>query len=76
MRTYHFDIESGAIETREVLDAADDAAAVRQALLLLSEILRDHALVARGDMEVRILVRDAAGREIWNGVSSVHAWAG
>lgn len=73
MKTYQFDIESGAIGTREVLDAADDAAAVRQALLLLSEILRDHALVARGDMEVRIRVRDAAGRRIWDGVSSVQA---
>lgn len=73
MKTYQFDIESGAVETREVLDAADDAAAVRQAVLLLSEILRDHALAARGDMAVRIRVRDAAGREIWDGVSAVQS---
>ncbi|WP_066684535.1 hypothetical protein [Caulobacter sp. CCH9-E1] len=75
MKTYHFDIESGAVETREVLIAADDAAAVRQAVLLLSEILRDHALVAKGDIEVRIRVRDRVGRPIWAGASSVHALA-
>ena len=75
MKTYHFDIESGAVETREVLIAADDAAAVRQAVLLLSEILRDHALVAKGDIELRIRVRDKLGRPIWDGASSVQAMA-
>lgn len=73
MKTYHFDIRNDAGETQEVLDVADDAAAARQAVLLLSEILRDHALVARGDIEVSIRVRDALGQEIWDGASSVHA---
>lgn len=75
MKTYHFDIESGEAQTREILVAVDDAAAVRQAVLLLSEILRDHALVAKGDIEVRIRVRDKVGRTIWDGASSVHALA-
>lgn len=75
MKTYHFDIRSSAADTQEVLVAADDAAAVRQAVLLLSEILRDHALVAKGDIEVRIRVRDKLGRTIWDGASSVHALA-
>lgn len=75
MKTYRFDIKSGAAETQEALDAADDLAAVRQAVLLLSEILRDHALAAAGDIEVWIQVRDSAGRAIWDGSSSAHALA-
>ncbi len=70
MNTYQFDISSDAVATREILGAADDAAAIRQAVLLMSEILRDHALSSRGDVALIIVVRDAAGREIWNGGAS------
>lgn len=73
MKTYRFDIISGAHETQEALDVADDPAAVRQAVLLLSEILRDHAMAAAGDIEILIRVRDPAGRTIWDGASSLHA---
>lgn len=75
MKTYLFDIRCGATDTQEALEAADDLAAVRQAMLLLSEILRDHALGALGDIEVSIRVREPAGRMIWDGASSVHALA-
>ena len=71
MNTYRFDITCGATAATEVVEAADDEAAVRQAVLLLSEILRDHALSARGDIEVRILVSDADGLPIWSGASWV-----
>lgn len=75
MKTYHFDITSGLAETNEVLKATDDAAAIRQAVLLLSEILRDHALLAKGPIEVCIRVRDSAGQTIWDGASSVRVLA-
>lgn len=70
MNTYHFDISSEAVATCEVVDAADDASAIRQAVMLVSEILRDHALSSRGDVTLTIVVRDATGREIWNGGAS------
>ncbi|WP_454718924.1 DUF6894 family protein [Caulobacter segnis] len=70
MNTYHFDILSEAVATREILDAADDAAAIRQAVLLVSEILRDHALSSQGDVTLTLVVRDAAGRKIWSGGAS------
>lgn len=72
MKTYRFDVTRDAGRTQETLAAPDDAAAVRQALLLLSEILRDHALVARGDIAVSIRVTDLDSRTIWHGASSAH----
>ena len=70
MNTYQFDICSDAVATREILDAPDDAAAIRQALLLMSEILRDHALSSRGEVALIILVCDDAGHAIWSGEAS------
>lgn len=67
MKTYHFDISGEVTPTLEVVEAADDAAAARQALLLLSEILRDHAFSAHADLTLRIVVRDDDGRTIWDG---------
>lgn len=70
MKTYHFDISGEVRPTLEVVEAADDAAAARQALLLLSEILRDRALSADAGVVLRILVRDDQGRTIWDGAAS------
>ncbi|MEJ2815937.1 DUF905 family protein [Caulobacter sp. CCG-8] len=70
MKTYHFDISGEVRPTLEVVEAADDAAAARQALLLLSEILRDRALSADAGVVLRIVVRDDQGRMIWDGAAS------
>lgn len=70
MNTYQFDISSETVATHEILEAANDAAAVRQAVLLMSEILRDHALSSRGDVALIIVVRDAADRVVWTGGAS------
>lgn len=73
MTTYTFDVSSEAAVTREILEAVDDAAALRQAILLMSEILRDHALGARDHMNLCITVCDAAGRPIWSGAAAGQA---
>ena len=65
--TYHFDIVSEGAETTEVVEAADDNAAIRQALLLVSEIIRDQALSALDAVTVRLTVTDDTGRLIWSG---------
>jgi hypothetical protein len=65
--TYHFDIFSDGAAATEVAEAADDDAAVRQALLLLSEILRDRALSQQGAITVALAVRDRDGRVLWTG---------
>ncbi|WP_029907488.1 hypothetical protein [Caulobacter sp. UNC358MFTsu5.1] len=70
MKTYHFDISGEVRPTLEVVEAADDASAARQALLLLSEILRDRALSADAGVALRIVVRDDRGRTIWDGAAS------
>lgn len=70
MKTYHFDISGEVRPTLEAVEAADDAAAARQALLLLSEILRDRALSADAGVVLRIVVRDDQGRTIWDGAAS------
>jgi hypothetical protein len=67
MRTYHFDITSDGAATIEIAEAADDRAAVRQALLLLSEILRDRALSNEDAVTVALGVRDPDGRSVWTG---------
>lgn len=67
MKTYHFDIVSDGVAATEVAEAADDDAAVRQALLLLSEILRDRALSDDGAITVELAVRDLDGRTFWTG---------
>lgn len=71
MKTYRFDITADAVAACEVVEAADNNAAMRQAVLLLSEILRDHALSTCGDIELQILVSDKDGRIIWTAASSV-----
>ena len=73
MNTYQFDISSNAVGACEILDATDDAAAIRQAVLLMSEILRDHALSSREEVSLIIVVRDAAGRSVWRGGASGEA---
>ncbi|WP_165187907.1 DUF6894 family protein [Caulobacter soli] len=73
MKTYHFDISGEVQPTLEVVEAVDDAAAARQALLLLSEILRDRALSASATVILRIIVRDDGGRRIWEGAASGRA---
>jgi hypothetical protein len=67
MRTYHFDIFSDGAAATEVAEAADDDAAIRQALLLLSEILRDRALSNERAITVELAVRDSDGRALWTG---------
>ncbi len=70
MSAYHFDILSDGAATIEIAEAADDRAAVRQALLLLSEILRDRALSDEDAITVELAVRDPDGRSVWTGSAS------
>ncbi len=67
MSTYHFDIDSDGEATTEIVEAADHNAAIRQALLLISEILRDHGLSSGEPVTVRLAVRDHAGQPVWSG---------
>lgn len=67
MSTYHFDIDSDGETTTEIVEAADHNAAIRQALLLISEILRDHGLSSGEPVTVRLAVRDHAGQPVWSG---------
>ncbi|MET3666528.1 hypothetical protein [Caulobacter sp. 1776] len=67
MSRYRFDIDNDGAATTEIVEAADDNAATRQALLLVSEIIRDQGL-SRGDaIAVRLTVRDETGRTVWSG---------
>jgi hypothetical protein len=70
MSAYHFDIVSDGAATTEVAEAANDDAAIRQALLLISEILRDRALSAEDAVTVELAVRDDEGRAVWSGCAS------
>jgi len=70
MSTYHFEIDSDGATTTEIVEAADQNAAIRQALLLISEILRDHGLTSQAAITVRLLVRDAGGQQVWSGSAS------
>lgn len=70
MSTYHFEIDSDGATTTEIVEAADQNAAIRQALLLISEILRDHGLTSQAAITVRLLVRDAGGQRVWSGSAS------
>lgn len=70
MSTYHFEIDSDGATSTEVLEAADQNTAVRQALLLISEILRDHALSSHEAVTVRLRVRGAGGHEVWRGLAT------
>lgn len=71
MSTFHFDIESDGAATTEVVEAASEQAAIRQALLLMSEIVRDRALSKGGHaIVVNLTVRDAGGLTIWSGSAS------
>ncbi|USQ98020.1 DUF6894 family protein [Caulobacter sp. RL271] len=70
MTSYHFDIVSDGATTTEIVEAFDDDAAIRQALLLVSEIVRDHALSNDGAVTVRLSVRDEANMVIWSGSAS------
>jgi hypothetical protein len=67
MSTYQFDIVSDGAETTEIAEAANDGAAVRQALLLMSEILRDRALSNDGAITVKLAVRGEDDRAVWSG---------
>lgn len=67
MSTYHFDIDSDGEATTEIVEAADHNAAIRQALLLISEILRDHGLSSGEPVTVRLAVRDQEGYPVWSG---------
>ncbi|MBO9547278.1 hypothetical protein [Caulobacter sp.] len=70
MSTYHFDIDSEGAATTEQVEAADPHAAIRQALLLVSEILRDHALSQAAAMTLTISVRGPDGQVFWRGGAS------
>jgi hypothetical protein len=70
MSTYHFDIDSDGAATTEKVEAADPSAAIRQALLLVSEILRDHALCNQTTICLRISVRGQDQRLVWKGSAS------
>ena len=70
MSSYHFDIVSDGVATTEIVDAVDDEAAVRQALLLVSEIVRDRALSNQDQVVVALSVRDTADRLVWKGSAS------
>jgi hypothetical protein len=70
MSTYHFDIDSDGAATTEIVEAADQNAAIRQALLLVSEILRDHGLSSHTAISLRICVRGEAGQMVWSGCAS------
>lgn len=67
MSTYHFDIDSDGAASTEIVEAADDSAAIRQALLLMSEIVRDRGLSNGDAITIRLTVRDDAGQFVWNG---------
>lgn len=67
MTTFHFDIDSDGAATTEQVDAADAPAAIRQALLLVSEILRDHALCDHTAISLRISVRGQDEQVVWQG---------
>lgn len=67
MSTFHFEIDSDGATTTEIVEAADQNAAIRQALLLISEILRDHGLSSQEAITVGLLVRDADGQAVWSG---------
>lgn len=70
MSTYHFDIDSEGAATTERVEAADPRAAIRQALLLVSEILRDHALSEEAAISLKISVRGPDGQVFWRGGAS------
>ena len=70
MSTFHFDIVSDGATTLEDIEAASTNAVVRQALLLISEIVRDRALSNGGEVSVKVTVRDAAGLTVWSGGAS------
>ncbi|WP_454762143.1 DUF6894 family protein [Caulobacter segnis] len=70
MSTYHFEIDSDGAASIEIVEAADQNAAIRQALLLISEILRDHALSSHEAVTVRLLVRGAGGQAVWRGLAT------
>lgn len=70
MSTYHFDIDSDGAATTEIVEAADQNAAIRQALLLISELVRDRGLSNRDAITVRLAVRDEAGQLVWSGSAS------
>jgi hypothetical protein len=70
MNTYHFDIVSDGAATTEIAEAKDDNAAIRQALLLISEIVRDGALSNEGAITVQLAVRDDEDRTVWTGSAS------
>jgi hypothetical protein len=67
MSTYQFDIIMDDLETTETVEAAGDAAAIRQALLLMSEIIRDQALSEPEALALDLTVTDGAGRPVWSG---------
>lgn len=67
MTTFHFDIDSDGAATTEQVEAADALAAIRQALLLVSEILRDHALCDHTAISLRISVRGQDEQVVWKG---------
>ena len=67
MSTYRFDILSDSAATTEIVEAADDKAATRQALLLVSEIVRDHGLSHGDAVAVQLAVKNEAGDIIWTG---------
>lgn len=70
MTGYHFDIVSDGVAAREIVEATNDQAAIRQALLLVSEIVRDRALSSETAIAVQLWVRDDADRVIWRGSAS------
>ncbi|PLR28689.1 hypothetical protein SGCZBJ_01695 [Caulobacter zeae] len=67
MSTFHFDIDSDGATTTEKVEAVDQSAAIRQALLLVSEILRDHALCDHTTICLHISVRGQDERIVWKG---------
>lgn len=67
MSTYRFDIFNDGAATTEIVEAADDNAATRQALLLVSEIVRDHGLSHDDAVAVQLTVKNEAGVVIWTG---------
>jgi hypothetical protein len=70
MTSYRFDIVSDGATTTEIVEAIDDGAAIRQALLLVSEIVRDRALSNGGAITVSLSVRDQTNTVIWSGSAS------
>lgn len=67
MSTYRFDILNDGAATTEIVEAADDNAATRQALLLVSEIVRDHGLSQDDAVAVQLTVKNEVGEIIWTG---------